>query len=322
MASSLMIGFNPLECGTCCNAFSEYYCPRILPCSHTFCSRCIDYVISNQRKCCPVCSESFTARSAEEVTINRNLLDVAEQLLSTQENDIQRQHQLLRGDTKREIFAVKTFKGKRRFAPVNICDIKQQICVDRLEDGEIPQRSCILELDSLIKVSSRRTFLDLAYGTSYLGRISIKVLDDGNKPLNFVHMCSADMGPSYVNSQVLEVRRRATAGENIRLGEYESPEGGKSCQAVLSGVNWKREGRREIYKEKLWKAGQVRGDMTFKCASLFWIVTRDGDVPRDGSLKDCFGLVEDGLEIVRDAVMRYPDIQNVRIINCGLLFAM
>ncbi|XP_064099158.1 uncharacterized protein LOC135210240 [Macrobrachium nipponense] len=321
MASTLMMGFKPLECGTCCNPFSKYYCPRILPCSHTFCSRCIDHVISNQKKCCPVCKEPFLAKSAAEVTINRNLLDVAEQLSSTQENDIQRQHQFLKSDTKREIYVVKTFRGKQKFAPVRICDVKQQICVDFLQEGELPQKSCILKLDSLIKVSSRRSFLELAYGNTYIGRISFKILDDGNKPLNFMHMFSADMGPSYFNSHILEVRQKGTAGENVRFGEYNLPEG-KSCQAVLSGVNWKREGRRDIYKERLWKAGQVRGDMTFKCASLFWIVTKDGDVPKDKGFNDCFGIVEDGLEILKEVILRYPDIQNVRISNCGLLFAM
>ncbi|XP_066938987.1 E3 ubiquitin-protein ligase TRIM13-like isoform X2 [Macrobrachium rosenbergii] len=76
---------HPLECDICCNTYSDHHCPRILPCSHEFCSRCIDGLISTQKKECPTCKQKFTANSAEDLMIIRGLLDAAKQLPSKNE---------------------------------------------------------------------------------------------------------------------------------------------------------------------------------------------------------------------------------------------
>ncbi|XP_064083278.1 uncharacterized protein LOC135199298 isoform X2 [Macrobrachium nipponense] len=81
-ASDTYQASSPLECDICCNVFSEDHCPRLLLCSHTVCGRCIDELISVQKKECPVCRTLFVAESAEDVVINRNLLDAAKQLAS------------------------------------------------------------------------------------------------------------------------------------------------------------------------------------------------------------------------------------------------
>ncbi|XP_066938258.1 E3 ubiquitin-protein ligase TRIM13-like isoform X4 [Macrobrachium rosenbergii] len=73
---------NPLECKICYNLYSEDHCPRILPCSHEFCGRCIKGLISTQMKFCTVCHEEFAANSAEDLMISRGLLDAAKQLSS------------------------------------------------------------------------------------------------------------------------------------------------------------------------------------------------------------------------------------------------
>ncbi|XP_068226640.1 uncharacterized protein [Palaemon carinicauda] len=71
-----------LECGVCTNPFSEEHCPKILPCSHTFCCRCIEEIISNQTKACPFCREEFTASSTNDLVFNRTVLEAAKQFLS------------------------------------------------------------------------------------------------------------------------------------------------------------------------------------------------------------------------------------------------
>ncbi|XP_068216164.1 tripartite motif-containing protein 59-like [Palaemon carinicauda] len=71
-----------LECGVCTNPFSEEHCPKILPCSHTFCCRCIEEIISNQTKACPFCREEFTASSTDDLLFNRTVLEAAKQFLS------------------------------------------------------------------------------------------------------------------------------------------------------------------------------------------------------------------------------------------------
>ncbi|XP_066988370.1 tripartite motif containing 13-like isoform X1 [Macrobrachium rosenbergii] len=370
---------SPLECKICCNEFSEDHCPRILPCSHVFCSRCIDELISTQKKQCPTCREGFTASSARGLMIIRDLLDAAKQLSSihvgskdwsggpkksvfestkdfiekstlqsiadsqaaetetkdlirsfnemkdvllvanediegfkemieelklSNENKVRdidqctelmgdRLHLVLQGEDdikvfnakvasvtdftsngplldetgaildgvrgkikelqdlvqknkrdrdnfQKEIlqmkarlrnlshdidsvstFAVKTFEGKQRVAPVQI-ESKDRVSVTHLEEGDIPPRSFAIELESLMQGSSQMAFLDLAYATNHQGRIIISVVNEGNKARNFLHMCKGDMGPSYANSQVLDVNYKGRPGECVLMGVWDT----------------------------------------------------------------------------------------------------
>ncbi|XP_068231526.1 tripartite motif containing 13-like [Palaemon carinicauda] len=71
---------NALECGICNELYDEGdFCPRILPCSHSHCSSCIQQLISTRQKFCPICRRGFTAVSAGDLMINRSLVDVIRQ---------------------------------------------------------------------------------------------------------------------------------------------------------------------------------------------------------------------------------------------------
>ncbi|XP_066955640.1 uncharacterized protein [Macrobrachium rosenbergii] len=497
-----------LECKICCNEFSEDRCPRILPCSHSFCGPCIDELISTQKKHCPVCREEFTVDSAEDLMINRDLLDVAKLLSSMhlgsktsasaprksileftedfrenvigkgiavckemeadvkaciesnnemrkglegfiqtleeikfytentltnidqnnkelmnrldimqlehqnmkeserklekatdyasagatmdgvgkvlhgvektiseikqllQENDRRRDdmrqdtlrikrnftdaikglgriieelgnsvvnitvtdlrspHGCLRGEAQRAIFAVMTFKGKLRVAPVKI-ESNNQLYVNHLQEGVLPPRCFVIELESLMQGCPSpspspppRAFLDLAYESTHLGRIIIRVTGNGIWGLNFLYMCAGGMGPSYANSQFLDAYNKGGPGEWIRMGDCVSHGGGStSTQAVLSSrEDWERESKREeIYEETPYKAGDVRGFISYEGASLFWIVTRDRPSWKQ---RYCFGMVEEGLDVLRDAISKYPDITQVKVAECGLVFSL
>ncbi|XP_066990424.1 uncharacterized protein [Macrobrachium rosenbergii] len=493
--------FSDLECDICSNMYTEDHCPRLLPCSHTFCGPCIDGLISAGKQECPVCRKTFKADSAQGVAINRSLLNVAKQLssmhlasvissrapkkpflettryfretvikkgiavceetevevngridsnnkmrgglegfiqkldeikLSSKEtwNNIGRDDKLLmdkldimkgkgrqmkdsedkleaatdfasagspmdeagkvlqevdetaneikqllqenkdnmkqdifkigtdlegltkdlgriieeldgdsvvsltvtelrgphvrfRVDAQRKIFAVKTFEGKLRVAPVKI-ESNNQLYVNHLQEGVLPPKCFAIELDSLVQGSSSsppRAFLDLTYGSTHLGRVIIRIIDQGGQlGLNFIQMCSGRMGPSYANSQVFEVRSKGVPGEDIGMGEYVSHGGGTSAQAVLSSKeDWEREMSRKTYEETLEIAGELRGDISYEGASQFWIVTRDGSELGCGY---CFGKVEEGLNVLRDAISKHPDHTKIKVAQCGLVFCL
>lgn len=491
---------NPLECDVCSNVFSDEHCPRILPCSHTFCGRCIDELSSTRKKTCPLCRKNFTASSAKDLTINRSLLDAAkrfssmhirhkaaarepkksfldftedfrkktkkaiadcqatkdqglaaienltgrkssalenkkeievlievlqklkfsnentmtgtdkdiqllrngvdamlqleekiqvsgdkleavtdftsagpiiddaeEALKDIQEkakdiqdvlqknereragiekdirnakirlrniaeeikqriieedsliditvNDLRSPSGPLSGSVHREIVAVQKFKGKQRVALVRP---KKQVSLRHLEEGDIPPKSYVIKLQSLMHTSSRRAFLDLGVDGTVLGRIIIRVIDEGNLALNFLHMCTGAMGPSYANSQVLHVYYENEEGENVSMGRYEVNRR-KSKAAVLPDVDWESEKEMEIYEETSLTAGEVRGWFNNTMASAFYIVTRDHPTRR---YRNRFGVVEEGLDILRDAILQHPDVTKIMIVDCGLILTL
>ncbi|XP_064084541.1 uncharacterized protein LOC135200136 [Macrobrachium nipponense] len=488
------MAYNPLECDVCCNEFSDDHCPRILPCSHTLCGCCIDQIISKQTKACPVCKGAFAAMSAEDLLINRNLLDAAKQLSSghkepkapsrgpassfeelingirvnftqkcmadyeeaetlvlsaieklkrMQDDALESQrgtegliHTLqklqlsnenslsnidqnskllrdrldvirrkkakieksdaelkkttdftaagvimdetkgmvdgapeefkeieallqqnekerdvikeslsskirlenasvelgrseddsflnitvnvlrslcgpLRSDAHREVFAVKIFEGKQRVARVKIGS-KNQVSFNHLEEGDVPQKSYVIQLEYLMKMSAQRVFLDLGVDGTHLGRIIIKVKDEGNLALNFLHLCAGDLGTSYANSQVLDVESKGGDGENIDMGHY---------KMLLSGVDFKEETKRDIYEQTSWKAGDVRVHVPDNedTTPVFYIVTRD--YLETQTIGHC-GTVEEGLGVLRRAILQYPAIQKIKIVECGLILSL
>ncbi|XP_066938254.1 uncharacterized protein [Macrobrachium rosenbergii] len=219
-------------------------------------------------------------------------------------NDLRSIHGLLRGNAERKTFAVMTFHGKQRIGPVKI-ESGNKIRVSRVEEGVVPPRSFVIQLESLMQgsCSIRRVFLDLACGSIHLGSVIIKITDNcSTMALNFIHMCLGDMGPSYCHSGL----RAKWNGESetIALGSYDVPHGGgTSTQAVFSREDFEQE-RQRTHECTVWRAGQVRGNFSFESASKVWIITKD-DPHKKG--KTLFGKVEEGLDILQNAISWYPD---------------
>ncbi|XP_068237416.1 tripartite motif-containing 13-like [Palaemon carinicauda] len=432
---------NALECDICSNVFSEDNCPRNLPCSHTFCGPCINRIIMTLKKTCPTCREGFTATTAEDLIINRSLLDVVNQLstlnlkpkpnefgkkfnkelnqetknrilaelqiveemenvFSATENlnemkselqgtkkeigrfkknlmeielyieemlgdinifgdqlesttdltlyepfdddqekvkkikDLLRKNQKERDDVKNKIFNMKKrlkvvaediekvcgidpameeerFAGmireKQMVTPITVKTRKHVSPSHYAEKDVIPKSLVTEHKEALMNVSSRKAFLDLAVEGTFLERIVIRVIDEGNLALKFLHMCAGDLGSSYANSHYLCVKRKGEAGERIVVRGYGIPDFGYT-------VDWNRERQGEIYKRMPWKAGDVRGWFSNEKASEFFVVIRD--IPY--WTNNCFGIVEEGLDALRDAISLYPDIKIVQIVNRGL----
>ncbi|XP_064098560.1 uncharacterized protein LOC135209725 isoform X1 [Macrobrachium nipponense] len=231
----------------------------------------------------------------------------------------------LKGDARREIFAVMTIEEKRRVAPVNI-EPNNQFSVSHLEEGDLPPKSLVVELEPLMQGSSPyphlRAFLDLAYESTQLGRIIVRVTENSLKGLNFLHMCVGGKGPSYANSQVSFVDKKGMEAEYVEMGEYYVAHAGaeKSTRAVsASEDNWMGEWGKEIYSDRPVMAGELRGYICYDKASLFWIVTRDCP---SWIQRCCFGAVDEGLGVLKEAISKYPDITQVKVSNCGLLFSL
>ncbi|XP_064083135.1 uncharacterized protein LOC135199177 [Macrobrachium nipponense] len=224
-----------------------------------------------------------------------------------------------------------TFEGILRMAPVKI-EPNNQVSFTHLEEGVLPPRCFVIELESLIPGGGSpspplspplpRGFLDLAYGPTPLGRVIISVTIDGLLGRNFLLMCAGGMGAaSYDHSRVSGVGNKGGAGEFMLMGHYVSHGGGggggpTSTRAVLPSreEDWERESR--TYEETPWKAGDVRGNISYEEASEFYIVTRDDPSRR---YSDCFGMVEEGLNVLKSAISKYEDFEQVKVANCGLI---
>ncbi|XP_068226636.1 putative leucine-rich repeat-containing protein DDB_G0290503 isoform X3 [Palaemon carinicauda] len=470
-----------LECGVCTNPFSEEHCPKILPCSHTFCCRCIEEIISNQTKACPFCREEFTASSTDDLLFNRTVLEAAKQFLpfdkeqkissrgsgmsfgnfnkdlrenfikkaidncnevtfqmmhdifilmrmnsdilqankvilglkeklneieifnkdilytidenikqlkkkcdvinedvrrfkgydarlkaaedftsagAIMDNSIDDLHnvqakvleikELLReneqktGDIVKEIIkmqtnlrnvaeeidkiveedlpkvlAVKPLEGRHRIGTVKIGS-KNRVFMSHLEEGDTQVTNCAIKFESLMPKTSRRVFLDLGTDGRFLGRMIIKVIDEGNLALNFLHMCAGDLGPSYANSSIFGIGMLGDPGENVGFGDY-VVEDGTTARPVLLGVDWKRESKKDIYDNTIAREGEVRGWLDHACkdVSRFYIVLKE----KSGwTHRDRLGVVEEGLQVLKDAIRLYPNFREIKIVDCGHVF--
>ncbi|XP_068226775.1 uncharacterized protein [Palaemon carinicauda] len=452
--------YNILECDICCNAFSEEYCPRLLPCSHTLCGHCIDGIIATNRKVCPSCRKEFAATSAEDLTINRIVLDMIIQLSSkhigsnasssrelktsiqrfnegfrkkcikkgikdyeetkaqvadsietyrdmkfiiqeadkdidglmetlkgikmshsemlsnidqniellenvldlalrskiklenfdaqltssadftsagpvideaeTVFNEIQekiRETQdllkcerdadigkpsylrsygsLLRRIDHRKIFVMKGSNRKRMVAQIDI-RANRKASFSRLREGTFPPRCFILKLEDFLGMHSRRGFLDVSCEGTFLGRIIIKVIDEGNLALNFLHKCAGDLGSSYVNSWFF---RSVNAENCVYIGGVQ--------EAVLPGVDWQKEKEKDIYKQTTFKVGQVTAGLWNDFASKLYIITGNTGNWKKGNA--CFGVVEEGLDVLRKAKNYSEDM---KVVDCGLMLSL
>ena len=64
---------------TCCICEEEYDLkerkPLLLPCSHTFCRRCLQKMQARKDKLCPVCRRSWASQSVDKLPLIRQLAD-------------------------------------------------------------------------------------------------------------------------------------------------------------------------------------------------------------------------------------------------------
>ncbi|XP_068202398.1 tripartite motif-containing protein 59-like [Palaemon carinicauda] len=211
---------------------------------------------------------------------------------------------LLRPIDPREIFVVKVSNGKQMVARIDIGANRKASF--SLREGTLPPRCFILKLEDFLSMPSRRGFLDVSCEGTFLGRVIIKVIDEGNLALNFLHKCAGDLGFSYVNSWCC----RSVNAENCVYIVGALP-------AVLPGVDWQKEKEKYIYKQTSCKVGQVTAGFSTDYASQLCIITGNTGNWKKGSA--CFGVVEEGLDVLRKAPTYGGDL---KVVDCGLMLSL
>ncbi|XP_064083781.1 uncharacterized protein LOC135199554 [Macrobrachium nipponense] len=160
------------------------------------------------------------------------------------------------------------------------------------------------------KEKSMLSFLEIGSKEKVLGRVHIRLLPVNPRAKNFALLCSGMKEVSYINSKLLETWGKGQNREHIRGGDYarNTGEGG----APLVPVPMENE-----KKSDPWRAGSVWGKRAETSASQFYISTRDdpGEM-----IKGLFGRVEDGLQVVKEAIQSFDDIRQLKITDCGFVF--
>ncbi|XP_068226944.1 uncharacterized protein [Palaemon carinicauda] len=208
----------------------------------------------------------------------------------------------------REIFVVKVSNGKQMVARIDI-GANRKASFSRLREGTLPPRCFILKLEDFLSMPSRRGFLDVSCKETFRRRIIIKVIDEGNLALNFLHKCAGDLGSSYVNSNFY--RFKSENGVYI-VG---------AVRAVLPGVDWQKEKEKDIYKQTSCEVGQVTAGFSNDFASQLCIIT--GNTGNWITGNACFGVVEEGLDVLRKLASYRPLVnKQVKIVDCGLMLSL
>ena len=89
MSSSLLAR---VSCGVCMGVYDrEDHAPKILPCQHTFCSKCLSQMKTNTSITCPVCRKVIPVKGPDalsHIPTNMALLDVTEEIYKSEQHKI------------------------------------------------------------------------------------------------------------------------------------------------------------------------------------------------------------------------------------------
>ncbi|XP_068226641.1 uncharacterized protein [Palaemon carinicauda] len=241
------------------------------------------------------------------IKMQTNLRNVAEEIDKIVEEDLPK------------VLAVKPLEGRHRIGIVKIGS-KNRVFMGHLEEGDTQVTNCAIKFESLMPKTSRRVFLDLGTDGRFLGRMIIKVIDEGNLALNFLHMCAGDLGPSYANSSIFGIGNQGEPGENVGFGDY-VVEDRTTARPVLLGVDWEKESEKDIYKNTQAREGDVRGwfdeNLDDEDISRFYIFLKEKSTWKP---RDRLGVVEEGLQVLKDAIRLYPNFKEIKIVDCGHVF--
>ncbi|XP_064087528.1 uncharacterized protein LOC135202204 [Macrobrachium nipponense] len=224
------------------------------------------------------------------------------------------------GDTLRQkierngVYCAHQIAGEARYGRMSLKD--EKLCIHRMETRQIPEDVSVLNYEdakTLVDPSSRLTFLDLGTNDTTLGQLTIRLSPDTKGAQQFALLCSGEKGISYANTKLFQVLHRGKKWEYVGGGDYEcnNGDGGKALLPDLElGPEY----------ERPWVAGTVRGfwGLTSTVSAQFFICTRDHLV---GVCSPAFGIAEEGLDVLRNAVRLYPDITQVYVQDCGIILS-
>ncbi|KAK7070633.1 hypothetical protein SK128_014029 [Halocaridina rubra] len=212
------------------------------------------------------------------------------------------------------IFAVKRHFGHTRYA--KITSIGNRMYVHHLQDGQPPPDAQVLQYDDVLKrvdSSSRLTFLNLASMDTDIGQLIIRLSPDTPGARNFALLCSGEEGPTYAMTRLFQVYHRGKKWEYIGGGDYEL-NNGEGGRALVPGLLLGKE------YERPWIEGTVRGfwGLGDNVGGQFFINTHSHAT---GVCSPAFGIVENGLEVLKQIVKYYQDISMVFVKDCGIVLS-
>ncbi|XP_064084023.1 uncharacterized protein LOC135199812 [Macrobrachium nipponense] len=217
-----------------------------------------------------------------------------------------------------KVYAVQEKDGRRIYAKITLSE-EGKVCLHCLRQDLGPPPNALTisyaDVTSLLDMSVRVAFLELAAEDGTLGKLFIRLSPETKFAQHFAALCTGEMGPSYADTRVLEVMRKDShGGERVLFGDYENNDGsgGKALVPGLGWGEWMKD--THIYPAVAGAVGGVLG--TEDNTAQFVILTKD--CPGQ-NLGGCFGTVEEGLRVLTEIVSQYPNIRDVSIQDCGIL---
>ncbi|XP_068209698.1 uncharacterized protein [Palaemon carinicauda] len=213
------------------------------------------------------------------------------------------------------VFAAQNFKHRRRYAKFFISETNQ-LLLGHLQDIELPQNSQVVEYSEIMKIREhhlQQLFLELSDGRTSLGRLYINILPDNTRASHFYLLCIGEMGPSYANTRILDICDKGHDRlESLRCGDYENNNGtgGKPLVPITP---------EDVADVRLSARGGILagiGTGEDRMIGQFKIYLKH-DARR--FCKSTFATIEDGLDILNRAVVRYSNIAEVFIKECGVV---
>ncbi|XP_068226507.1 E3 ubiquitin-protein ligase TRIM13-like [Palaemon carinicauda] len=269
-----------------------------------------------------------------ELDYTKRKVSIIQEILSTEReeeneaaiitaNDLRRMSGPLRKLVENGRFlAFQEYRGRRRYAVMKMAS-RQRLLLFHLKELEhLPDEVLLVKHEGatiFAGESSKRTFLELDVGGAYQLMLIIRFINNGSYAQNFFHLCLGDLGPSYAGCKFLEVIDKDNDGERIITGDYERNDG-NGGKAVIQGVDWGGEGKKDIYLGQTLEEGLVGGGSNLEERVSKFIIVTSTDQAMDACYP--FGMVEEGLGILRDAILHYPNTPPITIRNCGMVLPL
>ncbi|CAL4087140.1 unnamed protein product, partial [Meganyctiphanes norvegica] len=207
----------------------------------------------------------------------------------------------------RDVYGVQEAEGMRRFSQLQLQD--DTLLLHALQFHDPPATATILPLcplQLLILSPEPKVFFRLAYKGHSLGTVTIALTGAPCRMQQMLELCSASISHSWKGATFDRVRDKGRPGERIACAEYIMQDGGRSRNAVLTGL------------EPSTECGPMRTGRVYGWwgdEAGFIICTRESIASYSCPL---LGYVVQGLPVLHMAIENY-DISQIAIAEVGLV---
>ncbi|XP_068226673.1 uncharacterized protein [Palaemon carinicauda] len=208
------------------------------------------------------------------------------------------------------LFVVNESEGKRRAAPIEVLS-ENQIRLSHLEEMDLPPKSFFIKFESLT-YTSRKAYLDLAFGGIFKSRVVVSLVNEGHLPLYFLHMCAGDLASGHASDGSFEV---SSCG-NVIIRQSSQDVERMTGLSVFEGVDWESEMEKHAYKCKVSKGSLLCLGLD-EGGAVFQICPVKGAAIRNKHPQ--LGHVVEGLDSLMASLSRYPKPERGDVTDSGLL---